>query len=76
MNPPTALIAVRALCLRFQTPGYASVNVAKHWEPAEFNAFMNQVKAAAITARKALDSKDEAESRKLWRQIFGSTFGQ
>ncbi len=57
-------------------PGYASVNVAKHWEPAEFNAFMNQVKAAAITARKALDSKDEAESRKLWRQIFGSKFGQ
>ena len=53
-------------------PGYASVNVAKHWEPAEFNAFMNQVKAAAVTARKALDSKDEAESRKLWRQLFGS----
>jgi len=57
-------------------PGYASVNVAKHWEPAEFNAFMNQVKAAAVTARKALDSKDEAESRKLWRQLFGSRFGQ
>jgi hypothetical protein len=37
---------------------------------------MNQVKPAAVTARKALDSKDEAESRKLWRQIFGSKFGQ
>lgn len=57
-------------------PGYASVNVAKHWKPAEFNAFMNQVKPAAVTARKALDSKDEAESRKLWRQLFGSRFGQ
>jgi hypothetical protein len=57
-------------------PGYASVNVAKRWEPDEFNAFMNQVKAAAVTARKALDSKDEAESRKLWRQLFGSRFGE
>ena len=47
MNPPTALIAAQASCLRFRI-GYASVNVAKHWEPAEFNAFMNQVKAAAI----------------------------
>ena len=37
---------------------------------------MNQVKSAAITARKALDSKDEGESRKLWRQLFGQQFGQ
>ena len=57
-------------------PGYASVNVAKHWEPDDFTAFMNQVKTAAVTARKALDSQDEGESRKLWRQLFGSRFGQ
>ena len=57
-------------------PGYASVNVAKRWEPTEFNDFMKQVKTAAVTARKALDSTDEAESRKLWRQLFGSNFGQ
>ncbi|MGD9902808.1 MAG: hypothetical protein AB7U83_05010 [Vicinamibacterales bacterium] len=57
-------------------PGYSSVNVAKHWESSEFNDFMNQVKTAAATARKALDSTDEAESRKLWRQLFGSTFGK
>jgi hypothetical protein len=57
-------------------PGYASVNVAKHWEPADFTAFMNQVKTAAVTARKALNSQDEGESRKLWRQLFGSRFGQ
>lgn len=57
-------------------PGYASVNVAKHWESSEFNDFMNQVKTAAATARKALDSTDEAESRKLWRQLFGSSFGK
>jgi len=57
-------------------PGYPSVNVAKRWEPAEFNDFMAQVKAAAVTARKALDSKDEPESRRLWRQLFGPRFGQ
>ena len=57
-------------------PGYASVNVAKHWESDDFNDFMNQVKAAAATARKALDSTEETESRKLWRQLFGSRFGE
>ena len=57
-------------------PAYASVNVAKHWESKDFNDFMKQVKAAAINARKALDNADEAESRKLWRQVFGSKFGQ
>jgi hypothetical protein len=37
---------------------------------------MKQVKAAASTARKAFDNADESESRKLWRQVFGSKFGQ
>ena len=49
-------------------PGYASVNVAKHWMSKDFNDFMAQVKAAAGTARKALDNTDETESRKLWRK--------
>jgi len=57
-------------------PGYALVNVAKHWEADDFTDFMNQVKTAASTARKALGSTDEGESRRLWRQIFGATFGQ
>ncbi len=57
-------------------PGYASVNVAKHWEVSDFSDFMNQVKTAASTARKALNSADEAESRKLWRNVFGAKFGQ
>lgn len=57
-------------------PAYPSVNVAKHWEAEDFKDFMNQVKAAASTARKAFDNTDEGESRKLWRQIFGSKFGQ
>ncbi|HEV2349305.1 MAG TPA: hypothetical protein VG028_05595 [Terriglobia bacterium] len=57
-------------------PGYSSVNVAKHWQAKEFNDFMAQVKSAAATARRAFDSSDERESRKLWRQLFGSQFGQ
>ena len=57
-------------------PGYSSVIVTKRWTTAEFDAFMTQVKTAAQTARKALDSKDEAESRKLWRNLFGAEFGK
>lgn len=57
-------------------PGYATINVAKRWPAKEFNDFMTQVKSAAVTARAAFDSSDENESRKLWRQLFGSKFGQ
>jgi hypothetical protein len=57
-------------------PGYFSVNVAKRWTSDDFDAFLDQVKPAAETARKALDATDETESRKLWRKLFGSTFGQ
>jgi hypothetical protein len=57
-------------------PGYAAVSVAKHWEAKDFNDFMTQIKTAAVTAQKALNSKDESESRKLWRQWFGARFGQ
>lgn len=57
-------------------PGYSSVNVAKRWASDEFNSFLEQVKVAAETARKALDSADETESRTLWRKLFGSAFGK
>ncbi|MDP9266930.1 MAG: hypothetical protein M3P27_01215 [Acidobacteriota bacterium] len=57
-------------------PGYSAVTVDKHWQPEDFTNFMEQVKTAAITARKALDSTDEADSRKFWRQVFGPKFGQ
>lgn len=57
-------------------PGYFSVNVAKRWKSDDFDAFLDQVKPAAETARKAFDATDETESRKLWRKLFGSTFGQ
>jgi uncharacterized protein DUF6602 len=57
-------------------PGYAMVNVAKRWSADDFNDFMTQVKSSAASARAALDSPDENESKKLWRRLFGSTFGQ
>jgi hypothetical protein len=57
-------------------PGYTSVNVAKRWAAKEFTDFMVQVKSSAATARSAFNSSDEAASRKLWRQLFGSNFGQ
>jgi hypothetical protein len=56
-------------------PGYPAVNVAKRWPFAEFSDFMNQVKTAADIARRALQATDEAESKKLWRQLLGSQFG-
>jgi hypothetical protein len=56
-------------------PGYATVNVMKRLPTKEFDDFMVQVKAAAKTARSAFDSGTDAESRKLWRQLFGSQFG-
>ncbi|MCU1302133.1 MAG: hypothetical protein JWQ87_2417 [Candidatus Sulfotelmatobacter sp.] len=57
-------------------PGYPSVVVTKHLPAKEFDDFMIQVKSAAQVARSAFDSKDESSSRKLWRQLFGSQFGQ
>lgn len=57
-------------------PGYTSINVAKRWASGDFDAFLDQVKPAAQTARMALETTDEVESRKLWRKLFGSTFGQ
>lgn len=65
-----------AIVPQIPDPGHSSVNVAKRWASDNFNAFLEQVNAAAETARKALDEKDEVESRKLWRKLFGATFGQ
>lgn len=55
-------------------PGYSSVNVAKRWEFEEFSAFMAEIKNGYSTAKEALESKDEAESIKLWRKLFGTKF--
>lgn len=59
-----------------QDPGYSSVNVAKRWASSEFDEFMTEVQAAAPIARQALDSTDEATSRRLWRRLFGNGLGQ
>ncbi len=55
-------------------PGYSSVNVAKRWEFDEFSAFMGEVKSSYDVATEALTSKDEEESVKLWRKLFGNKF--
>lgn len=56
-------------------PGYSSVNVAKRWPSSEFDKFMTEADSAASTARQALNEPDAEESRKLWRKLFGATFG-
>jgi Second Messenger Oligonucleotide or Dinucleotide Synthetase domain len=56
-------------------PGDPSVNIARHWDMKDFKSFMNRVKVTAGTAREALRNEDEAESRRLWRKIFGQQFG-
>lgn len=55
-------------------PGYSSVNVAKRWEPAEFDAFLSQVEDAAGIARQAWEEADEARSVVAWRKLFGKGF--
>jgi hypothetical protein len=57
-------------------PGNPSVIVTKHLPVKEFDDFMIQVKSAAQISRSAFDNNDESSSRKLWRQLFGSQFGQ
>jgi hypothetical protein len=57
-------------------PGNPSVIVTKHLPAKEFDDFMIQVKSGAQVARSAFDNNDESSSRKLWRQLFGSQFGQ
>jgi hypothetical protein len=50
------------------------VNVAKRWEFDEFSAFMADVKNSYYVAKEALETKDEEESVKLWRKLFGNKF--
>lgn len=57
-------------------PGYPTINVTKRWPSSDFDAFLDQVKPAALTARAALNATDEAETRKQWRKLFGNNFGQ
>lgn len=40
----------------------------------DFSAFLDEVKAASETARKALDADNVKESANLWRELFGEEF--
>lgn len=55
-------------------PGYSSVDVAKRWESAEFDAFIGRAEAACEVARAALDETDEGKSAAAWRRLFGPEF--
>lgn len=54
--------------------GVSSHNVWKRVSNADFIAFYDHVKAAAITARQAHDAELVSEAAQYWRQLFGSEF--
>lgn len=55
-------------------PGYPTVNVAKRWQTAEFDAFMAQVRASATIAHQAYEETDQSRSVTAWRRLFGNEF--
>lgn len=55
-------------------PGYATVNVAKRWQAAEFDAFMTHVRASATIARQAYEETDQGRAVAAWRRLFGNEF--
>ena len=65
-----------ALVPKIYDPGYSSVNVAKRWKFSEFSAFLAKIKTSFKIARAALDSDNEEQSIRLWRELFGSKFLQ
>lgn len=54
--------------------GVPEHDVFKRIDAKDFASFYNQVKVAAATARKALDSDDRTESGNLWHELLGSKF--
>jgi hypothetical protein len=42
--------------------------------PEDFKAFHDLATAAAVIARRALDSQSEGESAAAWRELFGNRF--
>ncbi len=54
--------------------GVPEVNVMRRVEGADFAAFHTCVVRAAALARRALNSTDEAESKRLWSTLLGDTF--
>lgn len=55
-------------------PGVPGHNVLARVSAADFKVFITQVKAALVTAEKALASSDKVESAGLWAKLFGSRF--
>lgn len=54
--------------------GVPSHDVLARVTAEDFAAFLNEVKSASETARKALDSDTVKESADLWRELFGEEF--
>ncbi|MNR75529.1 hypothetical protein D3C72_61620 [compost metagenome] len=54
--------------------GVVTHDVFARITPEDFKKFYDQVAAAAILARQALDSQDRTESGNLWRELLGSKF--
>lgn len=54
--------------------GVPTHDVFKRISAADFAKFYDQVKAGAVIAREALDSRDQKESGELWRKLLGDKF--
>jgi hypothetical protein len=57
-----------------RNPVLEAENLATRWEPAAYRNFRNELDEAASLARRALESIDEAESHRLWRELLGEDF--
>lgn len=57
-----------------EDPGVPGNNVFSAVTAEEFTKFYNKVKEQAELARKAINTTDDAEALKLWRQVLGSRF--
>jgi hypothetical protein len=59
---------------RLPDHGVPEHNVFARVSGVDFSVFYNQVRDAAVIARKAYDSEDVEESASEWRKLFGSKF--
>ena len=54
--------------------GVPEHNVLKRLSPGDFSRFVDCVRKASETARRALDSNDPSDSATLWQSLFGKKF--
>lgn len=57
-----------------QDHGVPSHNVLARVQPSDFATFMGEVRAAAVTARVALDAPTNKASADKWRELLGTKF--